>query len=656
MTVLAIDIETYSDIDLKKSGVYRYVEGDFQILLFAYAYNDEPVHVIDLAQGEKIPNVVWQDLFDGSVIKTAFNANFERVCLAKYFNQNMPAAQWQCTMVHALTLGLPMSLTDVCKALKLDADKQKLNIGASLIRYFCIPQKRKTTHGPNLFNEENQVRNLPEHNPEKWKKFKVYCAQDVEAERAVRQALEKYPINKTEHKLWCLDQAINDYGVLVDTQLVKHAIQCATNHQEKLKEKAISLTGLDNPKSVAQIKKWLKDTEGLEVASLNKNNIPALFKKTESDTVKRVLELRQKLSKTSIKKYEAMDRSRCNDNRIRGLFQFYGANRSGRWAGRLVQVQNLPQNHLEDLDLARQLLSVGEYETFELLFGNVLDTLSQLLRTALIAGEGNRFVVADFSAIEARIIAWLSGEEWRMKVFRTHGKIYEASASQMFKVPIEEITKGNPLRQKGKIAELALGYGGSVGALKSMGALKMGLKEEELPGLVSTWRVTNPKITQLWWDVEHKAAAAINGKTTTSLHHRIKFTYESGILFITLPSGRNLAYVRPRIENDARFNKPGITYEGYDQGKWTRLNTYGPKLVENIVQAIARDCLAKAMLRLDKHGFRIVMHVHDEVVIEAPEIDDCLETVCRIMRQPINWAPGLPLPADGYETYYYRKD
>ena len=659
MQVLSIDIETYSDIDLKKCGVYPYAESEnFRVLLFGYAFDDGPVRVIDLAQGEKIPSYVEQSIFDDSVIKTAFNANFEITCLTKYFGCAMHPEQWQCTMAQALELGLPMSLADVGKALKLPQDKQKSSAGKALIRYFCTPQKRKKSQQTTLFREkpENYNRNLPEHNPEKWEQFKSYNKQDVETERAIRDALMGYPITEQEHRIWCLDQQINSYGVQVDTQLVDNAIQCAADHQHKLEKEAIELTGLDNPKSVSQIKKWLKDAEGLEVESLNKAAIPGLLKEAESETVKRVLELRQELAKTSIKKYEAMERSKCTDNRIRGLFQFYGANRSGRWAGRLVQVQNLPQNHLKDLDLARQLLRAGDYETIEMLFGNVPDTLSQLLRTALIAGEGNKFVVADFSAIEARIIAWLAGEEWRMKVFRTHGKIYEASASQMFKVPIEQITKGNPLRQKGKIAELALGYGGSVGALINMGALKMGLEEAELKPLVTAWRNTNPNITQLWWDVEEAAMTAILEKSSVPLHHGLKFTYKSGILFIKLTSGRNLAYVRPRIENDPRFNKPTITYEGYEQGKWTRLKTYGPKLVENIVQATARDCLAAAMLRLDKHGFKIVMHVHDEVIIEAPEGDDCLEEVCRIMGQPLDWAPGLPLPADGYETYYYMKD
>ncbi|MEN6391052.1 MAG: DNA polymerase [Syntrophomonas sp.] len=659
MEVLSIDIETYSDIDLKKSGVYPYAESEnFRVLLFAYAFDDADVRVIDLAQGEKIPLFVEQSLFDDSVIKTAFNANFEMTCLAKHFGCAMHPEQWQCTMVQALELGLPMSLADVGKALKLPQDKQKSSAGAALIRYFCLPQKRKKPVNPYLFDDPALAnnRNYPADSPAKWEQFKAYNKQDVETERNIRAALQNYQLSQHEHRIWCLDQQINSYGVQVDTQLVKHAITCAAQHQNKLQEEAIQLTGLDNPKSVAQIKQWLKDAEGLEVESLNKSNVSILLKEAESETVKRVLELRQELAKTSIKKYEAMERSKCKDDHIRGLFQFYGANRSGRWAGRLVQVQNMPQNHLEDLDLARQLLRAGEYETIEMLFGNVPDTLSQLLRTALVAGEGNKFTVADFSAIEARVIAWMAGEEWRMEVFRTHGKIYEASASQMFKVPIEQITKGNPLRQKGKIAELALGYGGSVGALINMGALKMGLEEPELKPLVTTWRNTNQNITQLWWDVEEAATTAIVEKTSVQLHRGLKFTYESGILFITLPSGRNLAYVRPRIETDVRFNKPTITYEGYEQGKWTRLKTYGPKLVENIIQATARDCLAEAMLRLDEHGFKIVMHVHDEVIIEAPEGDDCLQEVCRIMGRPLDWAPGLPLPADGYETYYYRKD
>lgn len=659
MTVLSIDIETYSDIDLKKSGVYRYAESEnFNVLLFGYAFDDEPIKVIDLASGEKLPAEVEAAISAKTVIKTAFNANFERTCLAKYFNKPMPPEQWQCTQVLALTLGLPQSLEEVGKALGLTQNKQKTSNGAALIRFFSVPQKRKATEVEgSLFKSLKQYRNLPTDHPEKWAQFKAYCAQDVEAERAIREQLIKISsINEFERHLWCIDQKINDYGVEVDQALVRHAIRCDRNYQKRLEAEAFELTKLDNPKSVSQLKAWLFETEGMEVGSLNKDTVPSLLKQTNNTKVQRVLEIRQELAKTSVKKYEAMARSVCRDSRVRGLFQYYGANRSGRWAGRLVQVQNLPQNKLKDLDLARQLLRGGDYEALELLFDSVPDVLSQLIRTAIIAGEGKRFIVADFSAIEARIIAWLAEEEWRMEVFRSHGKIYEASASRMFKVPIEEITKDNPLRQKGKIAELALGYGGSVGALINMGALKMGLVEDELPGLVKTWRAANPKITSLWWEVEEAAMTAIQDGWETSRYDRLIFNRQSEFFFITLPSGRRMAYVRPRIEKDPRFGKPIITYEGYEQGKWSRIQTYGPKLVENIVQGIARDCLATALTRLDAAGYRIVMHVHDEVVLEVPNGQGSLDEVCSIMSQPISWAPGLPLPADRYETYYYRKE
>lgn len=659
MTVLSIDIETYSDIDLKKSGVYRYAESEnFNVLLFGYAFDDEPIKVIDLASGEKLPAEVEAAISAKTVIKTAFNANFERTCLAKYFNKPMPPEQWQCTQVLALTLGLPQSLEEVGKALGLTQNKQKTSNGAALIRFFSVPQKRKATEVEgSLFKSLKQYRNLPTDHPEKWAQFKAYCAQDVEAERAIREQLIKISsINEFERHLWCIDQKINDYGVEVDQALVRHAIRCDRNYQKRLEAEAFELTKLDNPKSVSQLKAWLFETGGMEVGSLNKDTVPSLLKQTNNTKVQRVLGIRQELAKTSVKKYEAMARSVCRDSRVRGLFQYYGANRSGRWAGRLVQVQNLPQNKLKDLDLARQLLRGGDYEALELLFDSVPDVLSQLIRTAIIAGEGKRFIVADFSAIEARIIAWLAEEEWRMEVFRSHGKIYEASASRMFKVPIEEITKDNPLRQKGKIAELALGYGGSVGALINMGALKMGLVEDELPGLVKTWRAANPKITSLWWEVEEAAMTAIQDGWETSRYDRLIFNRQSEFFFITLPSGRRMAYVRPRIEKDPRFGKPIITYEGYEQGKWSRIQTYGPKLVENIVQGIARDCLATALTRLDAAGYRIVMHVHDEVVLEVPNGQGSLDEVCSIMSPPISWAPGLPLPADRYETYYYRKE
>ncbi|AEG59352.1 DNA polymerase [Desulforamulus ruminis] len=653
MTILSIDIETYSSVDLAKSGVYRYTEApDFEILLFGYAFNEELVRVIDLASGETLPESVLAALTDPEIVKTAFNANFERTCIAKHFGQPMPPEQWRCTQVHALTLGLPIRLDGVAKAMKLE--QQKDSAGKALIRYFSIPCKPTKTNG-------QRTRNRPEHAPEKWAQFKAYCRQDVEVERTIRKALERYPIPEIEQKLWILDQKINDRGVRVDPELVAHAITCDTAYQKKLEAEAVRLTGLENPKSVAQLKSWLMEAEGLEIESLSKETVPTLLKQTESETVKRVLELRQELAKTSIKKYQAMDRARCQDNRIRGLLQFYAANRTGRWAGRLVQVQNLPQNKLKDLDLARQLLLSGEYDTLELLFESVPGVLSQLIRTAFIPSAGCRFIVADFSAIEARVIAWLAGEKWRMDVFSSHGKIYEASASQMFKIPVESITKGNPLRQKGKIAELALGYQGSVGALVQMGALKMGLKEEELPELVSSWRQANPNIVQFWRDVEKTAITAVQEKRAVTLRHGIVFSYESGALFIRLPSGRRLAYVRPKIGVNERFNKPALTYEGVEQGtkQWGRLYTYGGKLVENIVQATARDCLAESLLRLHQVGYQTVMHVHDEAVLDVPDdkdMEEAQEYICYVMGEPIPWAPGLPLRADVFETGYYKKD
>lgn len=659
MTVLSIDLETYSDVDLTTCGVYKYTDSEaFEILLFAYAFDNDPVQVIDLVSGEQLPDLVVKALLDSSIIKTTFNANFERTCLAKYFNQPMPPEAWQCTMVQALTLGLPMSLAQVGQALKLPADKQKDSAGKALIRYFCIPHEPRNTAQDNLFPEEadNSIRNLPEDNPEKWEQFKSYCIRDVVTEREIRNILIRHPVPEQEHRIWCLDQKINDQGVKVDLQLVTNAIECDADYQQRLETEAIELTGLANPNSAAQLKKWLVG-KGLEVESLNKETVMNLLKQTEDKTIKRVLEIRQEMAKTSVKKYEAMDRCLCSDERIRGLFQHYGANRTGRWAGRLVQVQNLPQNKLKDLDLARQLLREGDYETIELLFSSVPVVLSQLTRTAFIAGKGKRFIVSDFSAIEARVIAWLAGEQWRMNVFNSHGKIYEASASKMFKVPIEDITKGNPLRQKGKIAELALGYQGGAGALVQMGALKMGLQEEELPELVTSWRNENPAIVGLWKHVENAAIHAVQEKTTTIVN-RIMFTYQDGFLFITLPSGRRLAYARPEIRREVKFNRTGLTYEGLNQQtkQWGRSHTYGGKLVENIVQATARDCLAEAMLRLDQAGYKIIMHVHDEAIIEVPDGESSVEEICKIMGEPIKWAPGLPLPADGYETYYYKKD
>jgi DNA polymerase len=662
LDILSIDLETYSPVDLTKTGVYPYVaHPDFEILLFGYAWDDNPVKVIDFTQGEELPEDVQYAIRHNAVMKTAFNAQFERVCLSKYLKlsdgyflstmSNKGEAVWSCTAVHALTLGLPGKLEQVAKVLNFPQDKQKMTEGKALIKYFCMPCAPTKTNG-------GRTRNLPSDAPEKWELFKTYCGQDVTVEREIRTFLSRYPVTKDELRLYALDQSINDRGVRVDATLVKHAIACDEQHKTRAMAEAVKLTGLDNPNSGAQLKTWLFDEDCLVVDSLTKETVPELLKQTENETVKRALELRQELSKTSVKKYQAMHNAAGVDDRVRGLLQFYGANRTGRWAGRLVQVQNLPQNHLRDLDLARQLLRDGEYEMIEVLFGNVQSVLSQLIRTAFIPREGNRFLVADFSAIEARVIAWLAGERWRLDVFNTHGKIYEASAATMFKVPIETIDKHSPLRQKGKISELALGYGGAAGALITMGALKMGLTEEELPALVAAWRKANPNIVQLWRAVEGAAMTAVRDKTRVNLRKGVYFLCQGGMLFAGLPSGRRLAYVRPKLEEGGRFNRLSLSYEGMDQTtkQWTRVPTYGGKLVENIIQAIARDCLGEALLRLDAAGYKTVMHVHDESVIEEPNGFGSLEEACTIMGQPIAWAPGLPLRADGFETEFYRKE
>jgi len=645
LKTLGIDIETYSSVDLTKCGVYAYTTApDFEILLCAYASDDAPVQIVDLASGEKLPSDIVKALTDESVIKTAFNANFERTCLSKYFKQELSATSWRCTAVQAAMLGLPLYLAGVAKVLKLG--EQKMSEGKALIRYFSIPCK--ATHV-----NDGRTRNLPSHAPDKWTVFKDYCKRDVEVEQAIRKKLEKYPIPDSEQRLWILDQQINDRGISIDTGLVNNAISCDKQYKVNIFVEARELTGLNNPNSVAQLKEWLLDN-GIEIESLSKKAVAEMASNTDGE-IQRLLQLRQEMAKTSIKKYDAIIRAICPDYRVRGLVQFYGANRTGRWSGRLVQVQNLPQNHLKDLELARRLLKEGEYETLELLFDSVPGVLSELIRTAFIPSVDHRFIVADFSAIEARIIAWLAGEKWRLDVFAGHGKIYEASAAQMFKVPIEEITKTSQLRQKGKISELALGYGGSVGALTAMGALDMGVAEDELKPLVAAWRAANPNITRFWWDVDKGALKAVRDKMPQAVG-KIKFYVESGILFISLPSGRKLSYIKPKIELN-KFGREGVTYEGIGEGKqWCRIDTYGPKLVENIVQATARDCLAEAMLSIDQAGYKIVMHVHDEVVIEAPTGFGSLDEVCRIMGQPLSWAEGLALRADGFETGFYRKD
>lgn len=647
MQTLGIDIETYSSIDLTKSGVYRYVEApDFEILLFAYSLNDQPVEIIDLAQGEQLPAHILYALTDPNVLKTAHNANFERVCIRKHFKIHLPVDQWECTMAKSTMLGLPLSLDAVGKILKLQA--QKDSAGKMLIKYFSLPCKPTKVNG-------QRTRNLPQHSPEKWDQFKAYCVKDVEVEQAIREKIAFFEAPKTEKILWQVDQTINDTGILVDPQFVHNAIRLDHLHQQQLTEEAVKITGLDNPNSVAQLKDWLLEN-GIDAPSLNKASIAESIDDITDPTVKRVLELRQEMSKTSVKKYQAMTKAICPDNRVRGLLQYYGANRTGRWAGRLVQVQNLPRNEMQDLDIARRLVRQGDLDSLEFLFDSVPETLSQLIRTAFIASPGHRFIVADFAAIEARVIAWLAGERWRLDVFNTHGKIYEASASQMFKIPLDKITKGSPLRQKGKVAELALGYQGGPNALIKMGALKMGIEETELPKLVAMWRQANKKITDYWNTVEDAAINAVE-EGSTSISHGIRFIKEKGILFIELPSKRRLSYLRPQLRPN-KFGGHSIFYEGMDQTtkQWGLQQTYGGKLVENIVQAVARDVLADAMLRLHKLNYKIVIHVHDEIVMEMPEGKGSTKEVDDVMAQTIPWAKGLPLKAESYETLYYKKD
>ena len=642
--ILEADIESFSDVDLIKCGVYAYADSPaFEILLFAYSFDGGETQIIDLAQGEKLPAEVEEAIFDVSVTKTAYNANFERTCLSKYFGRYIPPESWHCSAVQAAMLALPRSLEDVGRVLGLD--EQKMKEGKELIRYFCVPCKPTKANG-------GRTRNLPRHAPEKWELFKTYCKRDVDVEKSIRRKLHNFPIPESEMELYRLDQRINDRGVLVDMGLVEQAIACERLHKEVVTKRAYELTGLENPNSVAQLKGWLGD-KGMEAESLSKKAVADMIAETDGE-VEELLRLRLLMAKTSVKKYEAMERSVCSDGRVHGLLQFYGANRTGRFAGRLVQIQNLPQNHLPDLELARDLVKQGRFEDIELLYDSTPNVLSELIRTAFIPKPGCRFVVADFSAIEARVLAWLSGEQWRLDVFTSHGKIYEASASSMFHVPMEEITKGSPLRQKGKLAELGLGFGGAAGALISMGALDMGLTEDELPPLVAAWRKANPHITQFWWDVDAAAVKAVTEKQKTKVG-KIIFEYKSGILFITLPSGRKLSYVKPRMAVN-RFGRDGLTYEGISENKkWSRIETYGPKLVENIVQGTARDLLAEAMLRVEKKGYPIVMHCHDEIIAEVPEGSGSVDEMCEIMAVQPKWAEGLPLRADGYSCSFYQK-
>ena len=649
MKTLAIDIETYSSVSLQKSGVYAYAQSDdFEILLFGYAWDDGPVEVIDLTTGQKLPPELQNALYDSKILKTAFNASFERTCLSVYFGRVTPPEQWSCTAVMARELGLPGSLEAVGEVIGLPEDKQKSKTGKALIRYFSIPCKATKING-------GRTRNLPEHDPDRWNLYIEYNRQDVEAERAIRKKLSRFPIFENEQPLWIHDQHINDRGVGVDLNFAEKAIEIDGIIKGRLFEQAKELTGLDNPKSTAQLKGWIEDTAGIEVESLNKKSIAGVRAEADNKKVDAMLDIRAGLSKTSTEKYNAMLRTACADGRIRGLTQFYGASRTGRWAGRLVQMQNLPQNKMpdRDLDTARQLVAKGDLETLELLFDDISGTLSQLIRTAFVPKKGCRFIVADFSAIEARVLAWLANEEWRMDVFNTHGKIYEASAEQMFHLPPGSVKKGDPMRQKGKIAELALSYGGSVGAMKAMGALDMGLAEEELKPIVNSWRSANKAITKLWWDADSVARKTIQTKAPARLPFGMGFYKQGPLLKLRLPNGRELSYVKPRIDEGGN-----ITYEGTIQssGGWGRIESYGPKLVENIVQATARDCLAVAIDRLERAGFPVVFHVHDEVICEVPIGVSSAEEINQIMSAPIEWAKGLPLRADAYECEYYRKD
>ena len=646
MKTLSIDIETYSSVSLQKAGVYKYAESpDFEILLFGYSVDAAPVRVVDLACGEKIPDAVIAALEDESVTKWAFNAAFERVCLSRFLGyptgEYLDSGSWQCSMVWAATMGLPLSLEGVGTVLGLE--KQKLTAGKDLIKFFCQPCTPTNANG-------QRTRNLPLHAPDKWAAFKRYNIRDVETEMGIQEKLRNFPVPDSVWEEYHIDQEINDRGVRLDMELVRQAIEMDTRSRNELMGNMKRLTALENPNSVLQMRQWLSDN-GLETPTLGKKDVAAMLK-TVPQELQEVLTLRQQLAKSSVKKYQTMQTAVCSDGRARGMFQFCGASRTGRWAGRIIQMQNLPQNHLTDLAEARALVRSGNYDAVKMLYEDVPDTLSQLIRTAFIPQEGEQFLVADFSAIEARVIAWYAGEAWRQQVFAEGKDIYCASASQMFKVPVEKHGINGHLRQKGKIAELALGYGGSVGALKAMGALDMGLTEEELPPLVEAWRQANPHIVKLWWDVDHAVMDAVRYKQNTSAYG-LTFSCQSGMLFITLPSGRQLAYVKPKIGTN-KFGGECITYEGVGSTKkWERLDSYGPKFVENIVQATARDILCYAMRTL--RCCAIVMHIHDELVIEAaPSMS--LDAVCEQMGRTPPWAEGLLLRADGYITPFYKKD
>jgi DNA polymerase len=657
---MSIDLETYSDVDISKCGVYKYAESDnFEILLFGVSINGNPVQVYDLACGDTIPEEILKALTDDAVTKWAFNASFERVCLSNWLRRNYPQyfygysipedpasryldpSSWRCTMIWSAYMGLPLSLEGVGAVLKLQ--DQKMKEGKDLIKYFCSPCKPTKVNG-------GRTRNLPAHAPEKWETFKAYNKRDVEVELAIKQRLSKFPVPDFVWDEYHLDQEINDRGIMLDMDVVNNAIAFDERSKTKLMTVMQDITSLENPNSVIQMKQWLSDN-GIEAESLGKKDVAKLLPDTTGD-VAAALRLRLQLAKSSVKKYQAMQNAVCSDGRAHGMFQFYGANRSGRWAGRLIQLQNLPQNHMPDLAEARELVRTGDYETLELLYDDIPDTLSQLIRTAFVARPGYKFVVSDYSAIEARVLAHLAGETWRSKVFAEGKDIYCASASQMFHVPVEKHGINSHLRQKGKIAELALGYGGSIGALKSMGALEMGLSEDELQPLVDSWRASNPMITAFWWDVDNAVKTTIKQHIATEVRG-IKFFYKSGMLFIRLPSGRDLCYVKPRI-GENRFGGESVTYFGIGTTKkWERIESYGPKFVENIVQAISRDLLCFAMKNLS--CCFICGHVHDELIIECRQ-DVSVDAICNVMSRTPDWMPGILIRGDGYSTPWYKKD
>ena len=657
---MSIDLETYSDVDISKCGAYKYAESDnFEILLFGVSIDGGEVQVFDLACGDTIPDDILAALSDDTVTKWAFNANFERICLSNWLRKHHPAhfkgysipedpaskyldpASWKCTMIWSAYMGLPLSLEGVGAVLKLQ--DQKMKEGKDLIKYFCCPCKPTKVNG-------GRTRNLPEHAPDKWETFKTYNKRDVDVEMAIKQRLSKFPVPDFVWEEYHLDQEINDRGIMLDMDVVENAIAFDEKSKAELMIAMQNITNLDNPNSVVQMKQWLSDN-GIEAKSLSKKDVAAMIKDTDGD-VAAALKLRLQLAKSSVKKYQAMQNAVCKDGRAHGMFQFYGANRSGRWAGRLIQLQNLPQNHMNDLAEARELVRIGDYETLELLYDDIPDTLSQLIRTAFIARPGYKFVVSDYSAIEARVLAYLAGETWRSKVFAEGKDIYCASASQMFGVPVEKHGINSHLRQKGKIAELALGYGGSVGALISMGALDMGLTEDELQPLVDSWRASNPNITAFWWNVDNAVKTTIKMNIPTEVNG-IKFLCRSGMFFINLPSGRTLSYVKPRI-GENRFGGESVTYEGVGSTKkWERIESYGPKFVENIVQAVSRDLLCFAMRNLS-HCF-ICGHVHDELIIECSQDVD-YKSICNVMSRSPDWMPDILIRGDGYETNFYKKD